>query len=76
MAREKTLNPREAAQRLKIGMQRLYMLLYSGKLRATKQGRRWAIPESAVVERLHQVAEFQKLHGASAYERDRLAHGS
>jgi len=61
---EKTLTPRQAALMLNVGMQRLYALLYSGKLQATKEGNRWVIRESAVTERLRQVAEFHKLQGA------------
>jgi excisionase family DNA binding protein len=45
------LTPSEAARRLSIGMMRLYNLLQSGKLRAYKRKGRWAIPESAIVER-------------------------
>ena len=66
MAKEKMLNPREAAQRLNVGLQRLYVLLYSGKLRAEKQGNRWMIPASAITERLQRVKTFRELQGASA----------
>lgn len=66
MAKEKMLNPREAAQRLNVGLQRLYVLLYNGKLRAEKVGNRWMIPPSAITERLRQVQTFRKLQGASA----------
>ena len=52
MAKDKTLNPREAAQQLGIGMPRIYALLWSGKLSATKQGNRRLIPVSAVESRL------------------------
>jgi excisionase family DNA binding protein len=48
----KTLNPREAARRLGVGMPRIYALLWSGKLQATKQGNCWLIPASAVEARL------------------------
>lgn len=68
MKSEAMLSPRQAAQKLNIGMQRLYALLYSGKLRASKHCNRWTIPESAVAERLRQVVGFQKLQGASAYD--------
>ncbi len=57
------LTPSEAAQRLRIGVQRLYDLLHSGKVRATKRGTRWAIPESAVAERRHHVEKLAKLQG-------------
>jgi excisionase family DNA binding protein len=67
MTGEKTLSPRQAAQKLNIGMQRLYALLYSGKLRGTKQGNRWAITAGAVAERLQRIKEFQKLQGACPY---------
>ena len=70
MKNEAMLSPREAAQRLNIGMQRLYALLYSGKLRASKRGNRWAIPAGAVAERERQVEGFQRLHGASGYDRE------
>ncbi|HVB59185.1 MAG TPA: helix-turn-helix domain-containing protein [Candidatus Acidoferrales bacterium] len=66
MAKEKMLNPREAAQRLNVGLQRLYVLLYSGKLRAEKQGNRWMIPASAITERLQRMKTFRELQGASA----------
>ncbi|MGB6788286.1 MAG: helix-turn-helix domain-containing protein [Candidatus Acidiferrales bacterium] len=66
MAKEKMLNPREAAQRLNVGLQRLYVLLYSGKLRAEKQGNRWMIPASAITERQQQVRTLRELQGASA----------
>ena len=71
MKQETTLSPQQAAQKLRVGMPRIYSLLYSGKLRASKRGNRWAIPESAVAERLRQVEGFQKLHGASAYDGER-----
>jgi excisionase family DNA binding protein len=71
MTGEKMLSPRQAAQKLNIGMQRLYALLYSGKLRGTKQGNRWVITASAVAERFQQVEEFQKLRGACAYAADK-----
>lgn len=66
MVKEKMLSPRDAAQKLNIGLQRLYVLLYSGKLRAEKQGNRWLIPASAIAERLERVETFKKLRGASA----------
>ena len=66
MAKEKMLNPRGAAQRLNVGLQRLYVLLYSGKLRAEKQGNRWMIPTSAITERLQRMKTFRELQGASA----------
>ena len=71
MTGEKMLSPRQAAQKLNIGMQRLYALLYSGKLRATKQGNRWVIAESAIADRLRQLEDFQKLQGACAYATDK-----
>ena len=63
MKSETELTPSEAAQRLQIGMQRLYDLLHSGKLRAVKRGTRWAIPESAIVERQFRVQQFAQLQG-------------
>jgi len=63
MRSEIELTPNEAAQRLHIGIQRLYDLLHSGKLRAIKRGTRWAIPESAIVERQLRVRQFAQLQG-------------
>jgi excisionase family DNA binding protein len=57
------VTPSEAARRLSIGVQRLYDLLHSGKLRAFKRGTRWAIPESAIAERKKQVQKFAELQG-------------
>ena len=48
----KTLTPREAAVVLGCGMKRLYELLYSQKIQATKTNDRWAIPASAIESRL------------------------
>jgi excisionase family DNA binding protein len=59
------LTPNEAARRLSIGVQRLYDLLHSGKLRAFKRGARWVIPESAILERQKQVRKFAELQGIS-----------
>jgi excisionase family DNA binding protein len=52
MARERMMNPREAAQQLGVGMARIYALLWSGKLAATKQGNRWLISARTIEARL------------------------
>ena len=52
MVKEESLNPREAAQRLGVGMPRIYALLWSGKLRATKRRNRWLIPSGVIESRL------------------------
>ena len=52
MVSEKTLNPREAARRLGVGMPRIYALLWSGKVPATKQGNRWLIPVGVIEARV------------------------
>ena len=49
---EAKLSPREAAIKLGISMNRVYNLLWSGKLRADQAEGKWYIPESAVEERL------------------------
>jgi len=59
------LTPSQAAQRLRVGVQRLYDLLHSGKLRAVKRGTRWAIPERSILDRQKQVQQFARLQGIS-----------
>lgn len=54
---EKNLSPRQAAVRLGVGLQFVYLLLYDGKLAATKLGNRSVIPESSVVERLRRLVK-------------------
>jgi len=41
--KESVLTPREAAQRLRIGLDSVYALIWSGKLRAKKVEGRWLI---------------------------------
>ena len=52
----KSLTPAEAAQALGVGRNFLYDLLHSGKLRATKKGKQWRIPERSIQERLDRLA--------------------
>lgn len=47
-----TLTPREAAQRLGIGLDSVYSLLWSGKLPARKVDGRWIVNPSDVAVRL------------------------
>ncbi len=48
----KTLTPREAAVRLGCGMKRIYELLYSQKIPATKRKGRWLIASDVIEARL------------------------
>jgi excisionase family DNA binding protein len=48
----KTLTPREAAVRLGCGMKRLYELLYSQKIAASKRKGRWQIESETIEARL------------------------
>lgn len=57
MAREKELSAVEAARKLGVGLDYLYSLLWTGKLKASKVGKRWQIPPEAVEARLKQRAE-------------------
>jgi len=52
----KSLTPAEAAQALGVGRNFLYDLLHSAKLRATKKGNQWRIPERSIQERLDRLA--------------------
>ena len=54
MKHDKTLTPREAAVVLGCGIERLYELLYSQKIAATKTNDRWVIPASSIESRLQQ----------------------
>jgi len=42
----------QAARKLGITMDALYRLIYAGRLAATKDGKRWLIPHTAVEARL------------------------
>jgi excisionase family DNA binding protein len=55
MEMEKAMSPRQAALKLGINLHRLYMLIYSGKVPATKTDGRWLISETAVNERLQRL---------------------
>jgi excisionase family DNA binding protein len=55
--KDKHLSAVEAARRLGIGLDYLYSLLWTGKLKAHKVGKRWRIPAEAVVARLKERAE-------------------
>ena len=56
----KTVTPAEAARTLSIGRNFLYDLLHSGKLRATKRGKQWRIPERSIQERLERLEATSK----------------
>jgi excisionase family DNA binding protein len=48
---EKELSAIEAARRLEVGLDYLYSLLWTGKLKGRKVGKRWCITAEAVEER-------------------------
>ena len=52
MAAIKTMGVRTAAQRMGCTLKYIYDLLYSGRLRGRKVGKRWHIPAHAVEARL------------------------
>ncbi|MGO9370096.1 MAG: helix-turn-helix domain-containing protein [Terriglobales bacterium] len=56
-ARTKTIGIREAARQLKFTLKYVYDLVYLGKLPATKIGRQWRIPLSAIEARLKHRGE-------------------
>jgi predicted transcriptional regulator len=71
MKNGKMLTPREAAVVLGCGMKRLYELLYSQKIEATKTNDRWAIPVSAIECRLKE-RETRRLRVQHAYRNTRV----
>jgi excisionase family DNA binding protein len=54
MKKQLELTPRDAAQKLGVGLDYLYSLLWTGKLQGRKVGKRWLIPTEAVEARLEQ----------------------
>ena len=52
MKRENELTPVEAARRLGIGLDYLYALLWTGKLKGQKVEGRWQVPAAEVEARL------------------------
>jgi excisionase family DNA binding protein len=53
----RTIGIREAARKLNFTLKYVYDLVYLGKLPATKTGRQWRIPLSAVEARLKRRGE-------------------
>ncbi len=49
--REKAITPVEAARRLGVTIQYLYTLLWTGRLQATREGKRWLVSAQAVEQR-------------------------
>jgi excisionase family DNA binding protein len=45
---EKEISPVEAARELGVGLDYLYSLLWTGKLKARKEGKRWRVSSEAV----------------------------
>jgi excisionase family DNA binding protein len=54
---KKSIGIREAARKLNFTLKYVYDLVYLGRLPATKTGRQWRIPLSAVEARLKQRGE-------------------
>jgi excisionase family DNA binding protein len=52
MANRSEVTPIQAARTLKVGLDYLYSLLWTGKLQGRKVDRRWRIPAEAVEARL------------------------
>lgn len=52
MTKSQELSAVEAARRLGVGLDYLYSLLWTGKLRGRKEGKKWRIPVEAVEARL------------------------
>jgi excisionase family DNA binding protein len=52
MNSQKTLSPREAANRLGISLNAVYSLLWAGKISAEQRENRWHIPKADVDRRL------------------------
>ena len=46
------LSPREAARAMKVSLNRVYTLIWSGQLQAEQTGGRWSIPAAAIQQRL------------------------
>jgi excisionase family DNA binding protein len=57
MTKERELSAVEAARRLRVGLDYLYSLLWTGKLQGRKVGKQWRIPAEAVEARLKQRGE-------------------
>jgi excisionase family DNA binding protein len=55
MTQQPELSAIEAARKLGIGLDYLYSLLWTGKLRGRKVGKRWRITVDAVETRLKQA---------------------
>ncbi len=76
MAKHFEVTPKEAAQRLGVGLSHAYQLIWAGRLRARRDDGRWLIPISAIEERLARTrtgqAQNTRRGGAVAGERERL----
>jgi excisionase family DNA binding protein len=57
---ERYYTPAEAARKLGIGLQRVYMLLADGKIRARKHGQNWRISETEIQLRLQFLEVFNR----------------
>lgn len=47
---EDILTPSEAAEALRVGMNRIYQILENGELKGFRNGRVWRVPKQAVIE--------------------------
>jgi excisionase family DNA binding protein len=54
MMNERELSAIQAARALGVGLDYLYSLLWTGKLKSRKVGNRWRVSAAAVQERLNQ----------------------
>lgn len=57
MTKQTELSAIEAARKLGVGLDYLYSLLWTGKLRGRKVGKRWRVPAEAVEAKLKLRAE-------------------
>jgi excisionase family DNA binding protein len=61
MVEEKYLTPRECARELGISLDRIYTLLWSGRLAASKNDRgEWRVPAGVVEQRKEFVAAYRQ----------------
>jgi excisionase family DNA binding protein len=64
MAKQTEMTAIAAAKILGVGLDYLYSLLWTGKLKGRKAGERWLIPASAVEARLHERRKASGLRSA------------
>lgn len=62
IGKEKIFSPGEAAKRMGMSPNTITKWLRSGQLRGIQRGRRWYVPESAILEYIG-VSDIQESHG-------------